>query len=75
MPRQHSQRQDGRRAGKIVRVVSRLLNDVDALEMLPHRMRRVTQPPMRQSVGEQQLAEFIRHFRMRNGKHRQQRRA
>ena len=62
-------------SGKIVGIVGRFLDDANALEMLPQRMRGIGQPAVSESVGNQKVAEFVGDRGMRNGKQRKKRRA
>ena len=61
-----SQNQPLRR--RIHRHVGRLLNDVEALEVRPHRMRRVGHASVREGVGREQITELIIPARRGNSK-------
>ena len=54
------------------RHIGRLLNDMEALEVLPHGMRRVGHASVREGVGREQIAEFIIPARHGNSKDRDQ---
>src|ERR1051325_7802735 len=50
--------------GRVLRCVRWLLNDVEALEMPPHRVRRICQPPMREGIGGEKVAELVMRYRL-----------
>ena len=60
---------------RIHRHVSRLLDDVKALEMHRHRMGGVRQPAVCEGVGGEKIAELVMPARFRNAKKRDQRSA
>ena len=52
-----------------------MLQDMKRVQKNPHRMRRIGQPAVRESVRREQVAEFVVHFGLRHGLPRQQRHA
>src|ERR1700690_46475 len=45
-----------------------MLNDVEALEVYPHRMGRIGQASVSKSIGRQQITELVVYFRLGNSK-------
>ncbi len=58
---------------KKIRVVGRLMEDMQAFKKGPQRVSGIGEPPVRQGVGNQEMAEFIRYGRLRNRQQWQQR--
>ena len=68
-----AQRQDQALRRRIHGHVSRLLDDMKALEMHPHRMGRIREPAVREGVSGQKIAELVMPARFRDAKKRNHR--
>ena len=69
-----SEREQQSLTGRIFRSVSRLLQNVECLEVLPHRVRRIREPAMRECVRREEVAELVVHLRQRHADDRRHRR-
>ena len=74
MPENFSEREHEALSGRVFRCVGRLLEHMESLEVLPHRVRRIREPPVRERVRRKQVAELVVHLWHRHADDRSHRR-